>query len=200
MDVAQGKSHLRKHQLCVIHRSPGKTSLQANPSGSKFATERRQEQEIQYSRMCVSKELRWWLRHINQLSPIHHKDPTVFITTDALDQGWGATINDANLSGSWTIEQQSWHSNRKELWTLKRVLQELAHNFRGQTVLAQTDNQSVAIYITKERGTKSLKLLRLAKDILSTAYHNQIHLIARYLPGKYNLLADCLSRFRQAPE
>lgn len=149
---------------------------------------------------CVRKELQWWLDHVDQTSPIHHRDPSVFITTDASDQGWGATVNDRSLSGTWTTDQLPWHSNRKELWTLKMVLQKVAHLYRYQTVLAQTDNRSVAAYITKEGGKKSLKLLQLTTDILEIAHQHQIYLVVRYLPGRYNLLADSLSRFRQAPE
>lgn len=51
VDVAQSKSYPRKHQLCVICCSLGKTSLQANPKTSKFAPRGRQKQEIQPSTM-----------------------------------------------------------------------------------------------------------------------------------------------------
>ncbi|XP_063373997.1 uncharacterized protein LOC134661745 [Cydia amplana] len=148
----------------------------------------------------VTQELHWWLNHSHQPSAIHHKEPTVFITTDASDQGWGATINDMNLSGTWSNEQLSWHSNRKELWTLKETLRQSAAYHKSQTILAQTDNRSVAAYITKEGGTKSRTLLQLAKEILELAHRYQIHLVARYLPGRYNLTADSLSRFRANPE
>ncbi|KAI5644770.1 reverse transcriptase (RNA-dependent DNA polymerase) domain-containing protein [Phthorimaea operculella] len=132
----------------------------------------------------VKQELLWWKNHIDQTSPIHYKDPTVFVTTDASNQGWGATINNIKLNGSWTLEQRSWHSNRKEMWTLKEVLQRYASHFCHRTVLAQTDNKSVAAYITKEGGTKSQTLFQLTVDIFEIVQRHQIHLIARYLPGR----------------
>lgn len=148
----------------------------------------------------VTCELRWWLNHEEQSSPLHEKEPTIFITTDASDLGWGATVNDLKMNGEWTTEQVMWHSNRKELWTLKRVFDEFAQDFSHRTVLAQTDNRTVAAYITKEGGTKSQNLLQLTTDILLQAHHHQIHLIARYLPGRYNITADSLSRFQPPPE
>ncbi|KAJ2942746.1 hypothetical protein O0L34_g14935 [Tuta absoluta] len=148
----------------------------------------------------VKQELLWWKNHIGQTSPIHRKDTTVFVTTDASNQGWGATINNIKLNGSWSLEQRSWHSNRKEMWTLKEVLQRFASHFSHKTILAQTDNKSVAAYITKEGGTKSQALFQLTVEIFRIVHRHQIHLIARYLPGRYNLMADSLSRFRPTSE
>ncbi|CAG9136256.1 unnamed protein product [Plutella xylostella] len=140
------------------------------------------------------------MNNLSQNSSIHHKDPTVFITTDASDQVWGAIVNSKKMNGIWTPLQQSWHSNQKELWTLKEVMRQVAYSFKQKTILVQTDNKSVTAYITKEGGTKSQPLLRLTQDIFEIAQRFQIHIIARYLPGRYNLTADSLSRFCQTPE
>lgn len=148
----------------------------------------------------VIKELQWWLENVNTPSPIHHKDPTIFITTDASNQGWGATVNDTHISGTWSKEQLSWHSNLKELWTLQKAIEMLIPDHQGRTILAQTDNKTVAAYINKEGGTKSSTLLQLTTAILQEAHRNKLHLIVRYLPGRYNQLADSLSRFQQMPE
>lgn len=148
----------------------------------------------------VVQELHWWLQNIVKPSPIHREGARTFITIDAAKDGWGATVNQENLCGPWIKHQKSWHSNQKELWTLLEVLLRVGPKLTGQTVMIQTDNKSVVAYITKEGGTRSLKLLLSTYKILTLAHHYRIHLVARYLPGRYNLIADSLSREYQLPE
>ncbi|KAI5652122.1 reverse transcriptase (RNA-dependent DNA polymerase) domain-containing protein [Phthorimaea operculella] len=63
-------------------------------------------------------DLVWWTKNLHKKSPIHLKPATVFITTDAADKGWGAIVNSSKLKGTWNTNEQNWHSNQKELWTL----------------------------------------------------------------------------------
>lgn len=148
----------------------------------------------------VIKELQWWLENLTKSSIIKTAPPNAFLTTDASDTGWGAVINDKKLSGKWESYQNSWHCNRKELWTLLAVLQAELADLCGKTIIFQTDNRTAASYIRKEGGTKSIHLLRTASEILNIAHQNQITIIPRYLPGRYNGIADRLSRQKQQQE
>nr|XP_034827071.1 uncharacterized protein LOC117984550 [Maniola hyperantus] len=148
----------------------------------------------------VLKELKWWLRNITQISPIHLKEATIFITTDAASSGWGAAIGNEKLNGFWNRQQRAWHSNQKELWAVLESIKRKGSQLRGQTVMVQTDNRTVVAYITKQGGTKSLPLLRITQKILHLANDFRINLIARYIPGKYNGIADSLSRAKELPE
>lgn len=142
----------------------------------------------------VKEELSWWLQNLSKTSDIQIAPPSVFITTDASDIGWGAVINDEKLSGHWNTSQNHWHCNQKELWTLFEVLQKKLELVSGKTVLFQTDNKTAASYIRKQGGTKSQKLLCIASKILHLALQYKITIIPKYLPGRYNGIADSLSR------
>lgn len=156
--------------------------------------------KLYYLPLPVVEELEWWLKNIDQVSPIHIKGPTSFVSTDAALDGWGATVNGSKLWGTWDQKQHTWHSNQKELWTIKEVLMAVGSELHNQTVMVQTDNKTAVAYIMKEGGTKSTRLLQTTFEIFNLTNQHNIHLIARYLPGRYNLIADSLSRTNQLPE
>lgn len=148
----------------------------------------------------AQEELTWWLKNAQKNTPIHVKDPTIFIATDAADLGWGAIANSRHFWGKWTSPQRKWHSNMKELWTIRKVLGHLSSELLGKSVMIQSDNRTTVAYINKQGGTKSSKLLKAAREILLFCDHHRCHLIARYIPGIYNGIADGLSREKALPE
>lgn len=160
--------------------------------------------ENRHKKMPISQtalqELDWWRKNNSQKTLIHTPDPVVFITTDASDQGWGAVVNGQKLWGTWTTKQRSWHSNQKELWTLYEVLKRLRSFLKKKSLMWQTDNRTSVAYITKQGGTKSLRLLKTTTMILELCQIMKCQLIARYIPGICNGLADRLSRLKSMPE
>ncbi|XP_063363975.1 uncharacterized protein LOC134652743 [Cydia amplana] len=145
-------------------------------------------------------ELDWWVRNIKRSTVIHQSKPDTFITTDAADAGWGAIANNQKLWGRWDAEQQQWHCNQKELWALYETIKWLGSSLRDVVAIWQTDNRTAAAYITKQGGTKSRKLLETTTEILRLCDRYNCSLIARYIPGPYNGLADSLSRSKNLPE
>ncbi|KOB65803.1 putative transposon Ty3-I Gag-Pol polyprotein, partial [Operophtera brumata] len=59
-------------------------------------------------------ELSWWLETLTQSTPIHQRQVSHHITTDASGKGWGALVDNLPGSGIWSPEQKLWHSNLKE--------------------------------------------------------------------------------------
>lgn len=145
-------------------------------------------------------ELQWWSENIEKSTVIHHPRPTLFVTTDAADTGWGAIANNQKMGSHWERHQLHWHCNQKELWAAYETLKRLGSTLRNTTVIWQTDNRTAAAYITKQGGTKSKRLLKTAKLILHHCEKLNCNLIARYIPGPYNNLADSLSRNKRLPE
>ncbi|XP_048489159.1 uncharacterized protein LOC125491385 [Plutella xylostella] len=145
-------------------------------------------------------DCKWWLKHLSDISPIFLKATTMFITTDASDLGWGATINGKKQKGQWNTNQKSWHCNRKELWTVYITLKKNEMTLRGHTCLVQSDNRTVVAYLQKQGGTKSLTLLRMTRAIFLLADQLNITINAKYIPGRYNATADSLSRHQELPE
>lgn len=148
----------------------------------------------------VKVELHWWLKNVSQPSMLQGSPPSAFIATDASDVGWGAIVNGKKLSGRWNNSQKQWHCNQKELWTVFIVLQMQREQLQRKTIIIQTDNRTAASYIRKQGGTKSRILFIMASKILKFAQENQMTLIPKYLPGRYNGLADSLSRHKSHQE
>lgn len=109
-------------------------------------------------------------------------------------------MNGDHLWGYWSDEQRNWHSNLKELWTILEVFQRLNPFPAKKTLMVQSDNRTTVAYIEKQGGTKSKKLLDATEKILKFCEVKKCHLIARYIPGIYNGIADGLSRQKALPE
>lgn len=148
----------------------------------------------------VKEELFWWFQNVNKSSTLQIAAPSAFVATDASGIGWGAIVNGKKLSGHWNTYQDLWHSNQKELWVFFEVLQRECTQLRGKTVIFQTDNRTAAAYIRRQGGTKSRKLLNMTAKILNLARSLDINVVPKYLPGKYNGLADSLSRLKTQQE
>ena len=144
--------------------------------------------------------LLWWTANVSTSSPLFPPIPTAFLTTDASDSGWGASVNGHPLSGTWTGPQQRWHINRKELHAVRLAISRHASRLRGSTVLLQSDSKTVVAYVQRQGGTKSLGLLEEVEALLLMTHRSQILLTARFIPGVYNTLADSLSRRQVPPE
>nr|CAI5846212.1 unnamed protein product [Callosobruchus analis] len=149
---------------------------------------------------AVIQDLHWWLRNVDQSSLIWVLKKMSYLTTDASDWGWGATLNDLVISGKWNAKQLDWHCNCKELWAVLESVRRNALILSNQTILLQTDNRTVLAYIIKEGGTKSGKLLELTTELLETCQTFNITIQPQYIPGKYNSTADHLSRGRLLPD
>ncbi|XP_066596619.1 uncharacterized protein [Prorops nasuta] len=161
--------------------------------------QRRPRERIQVNSEVIQ-ELKWWCAIISPSAPLHKRKATHFLTTDAADEGWGAQLIGVHMSGSWTAQQLRWHSNKKELFAVHMALRSQSHNLKEARVLLQTDNRTVVAYIQKEGGTKSLELYELTYQLLKLIDDLKMEISAFYLPGKYNNIADSLSRKKNLPE
>ena len=97
-------------------------------------------------------------------------------------------------SGFWSIIYKKQHINVLEMKAVLLALKAFAVHIKGHLVLLATDNTTVAVYINKQGGTHSRTLCNLAVEAAEWCARNKVHLKSRYLPGRLNALADCLSR------
>jgi len=77
---------------------------------------------------------------------------------------------------------------------------EVSDTLPGSSVMVQSDNLTVVSYINNQGGTKSLSLLTDTGLLLEVVQTHSFTISARYLPGKYNGLADSLSRQSSLPD
>ena len=134
------------------------------------------------------------LDFLTSMSPLHHPSPQLHLFTDSSLEGWGAHMDNHMASGFWSIIYKKQHINVLEMKAVLLALQAFAVHIKGHSVLLATDNTTVAAYINKQGGTHSRTLCNLAVEAAEWCARNKVHLKARYLPGRLNALADCLSR------
>jgi hypothetical protein len=126
--------------------------------------------------------------------PIVQPPPQRDMFTDASLMGWGAHLEDCTAHGVWDTDQSSWHINSLEMEAVRLALLAFETPLAGLRVRVFTDNTTVASYINKQGGTVSESLSLQAERLLLWSHSRGISLLAAFVPGKMNVLADALSR------
>lgn len=80
-----------------------------------------------------------------------------------------------HISGFWRPTESD-HINVLELHAVFLAIKDWAHHLRGLTVAVHCDNPTAVLYILKEGGTHSRKLMLWAKRLFLLADHWQISL------------------------
>ena len=130
-----------------------------------------------------------------ELPPVTHT-----ICTDASSQGWGGHLVQSGdqVSGQWPEKLKLNHINWLEMRAMALVLRHFSPVIRNSHVMLHTDNTTVAAYIRRQGGTKSLSLTEEVSDLLNWAQRNRIILSVSHISGNLNVIADRLSRKGQA--
>ena len=139
--------------------------------------------------------LHWWTLPERFLGvPLLPPEPTLSLCTDASTVGWGAHLEQEDISGIWSQPQSQEHINTLELMAVKLSLQHFATALRDRCVRLYCDNATAVAYLKKEGGTHSPSLSILAEQILTQCDVLNLELLPVHLPGMRNVRADALSR------
>ena len=87
------------------------------------------------------------------------------------------------------------HINAKELLAVVFAVTRFRSYLSNSVVSVQLDNSTARSYLAREGG-KIVDLLAIVEPFLSICDDDNIYFQTYYLPGKYNSIADDLSRFR----
>ena len=130
---------------------------------------------------------------------IHPPDPKFFLYTDASHIGWGAHLEPTALSfhGRWTEDQSQLHISMLEMMAIRLALKQAITFIHHSCIMISTDNTTVVLYINKQGGTHSPNLCVEVWEILNWCLEHDIIIRVRHIPGKFNILADRLSRLDQ---
>ena len=147
--------------------------------------------------------LEFWMTHLNSWngrSLFRDPRPDYILESDAAKVGWGIAWRRDGLPpvvsrGLFPLTLRMSSSNTRELHAAIFGLMAIIHhyNWTGVTVLLRTDNITTLHYLRRMGG----RLLHLTRALLPLAEFlraRQILLLADYLPGIWNVLADPLSR------
>ena len=181
--VLLGRLHLRPLQMCLLsvwkpHIFPLDHPISING--------------------MIRSHLQWWINPIRfeTGTSIHPPDPKFFLYTDASHYGWGAHLEPTTLSfhGRWTENQSQLHINMLEMMAIRLALKQAKTFIHHSCIMISTDNTTVVSYINKQGGTHSPNLCVEVWKILNWCLEQDIVIRVRHIPGKFNILADRLSR------
>ena len=140
--------------------------------------------------------LSWWTvpARLNHPAAWTTPPPSLTLTTDASDAGWGFQSSSGHQGqGTWTLYQRSWHINIKELHTVLIALS-AEPTIRDVTIQILSDNSTTVHCINKQGTSRSRKLQETSEALLELAHQRNLSLQAAYLRGVDNSWADALSR------
>ena len=128
--------------------------------------------------------------------PIHPPDPKIFLYTDASHFGWKAHLEPISLSfdGRWSEDQSQLHINMLEIMAIRFTLIRAFKYIHHSCVMISTNNTTVVSYINKQGRTPSPNLCVEVWKILQWCLKHHIVIRIHHIQGKFNVLADRLSR------
>ena len=86
------------------------------------------------------------------------------------------------------------HINLLEMKAVLLALHAFQDRLIGHSVGLMSDTTTVVAYVNKQGGTVSSSLYLLARQVLMWTEAHSVTLVARYIPGSRNVVADQLSR------
>lgn len=164
-------------------------------SGLRLCPRRHLRRRVTISAQCLA-ALRWWREPaiFHTGSSLGVVSVRAVISTDASLTGWGAVYDGRTASGVWPVHLRDYHINALEMLAVSLALKHFLPLIRGCHVLIRTDNTTVVAYINRQGGTRSLRLHRLARELVLWAGAHLASIRATHVPGALNSGADLLSR------
>ena len=138
--------------------------------------------------------LNWWKQE--SIFNKGEEPPSHTIFTDASLAGWGSHLEPEGLlfHGTWTETQSHLNINVLEMLAITLSLKSALQTIQNSTVLVSTDNTTVVSYLKRQGGTHSPELCLEAWNLLNWCSQHKIQLLVKHIPGRFNTLADRLSR------
>ncbi|XP_044130754.1 uncharacterized protein LOC122943828 [Bufo gargarizans] len=142
-------------------------------------------------------EMRWWIHNLSVWNgrAIVGPQPDLIIESDASLHGWGAHCSGVSTGGPWSPEESHLHINALELLAGSFAIRSFANGVVSSAIRLRMDNISAVRYVNCMGGTRSVVLTHLAKDFWEFCLDRNISVVAEYLPGLHNTLADWSSRY-----
>ena len=118
-----------------------------------------------------------------------------FSTDAASGSGYGGYFAGSWFSGSWEDKQRDWSMPCQELFPIWVSIVVWADRLSGKRIMVHCDNASTVDFLNKGYTNKEPAATILRKIMLASMRGN-FCLKAKHIPGKLNILADHLSRFK----
>lgn len=152
------------------------------------------DRRISLSSNSVS-DIQWWLSNIDsEFNFILESSPSIWISSDASNLGWGAERDGKTTGGRWDSEESLLHINVLELKAVLFALQSLCSDVKSKHIRIRSDNVTAVTYINNMGGMKSSLCNSISKNIWNWARITDNNLTAEHLAGTENTIADKASR------
>lgn len=116
--------------------------------------------------------------------------------TDAAGSiGYAAVFGSWWFAKKWMVDTSHYHITVKELFPIILALEIWGKHMQNSKVLFLSDNQAVVEIINK-KSSRDKVLMKLIRRLVVTSMTHNILFRAKFIAGKTNTVADCLSRFQ----
>ena len=147
----------------------------------------------------VRQDIVWWFQFIqsfNGKSLLLHKTPIECVYTDACDKGAGGSFGADwfyyNWSQDWP-EAETFHINEKEVLAVVLAAYRWSHLWQHKKVIIYSDN-SVTVASINKGTARNKTIMRGLRSLFWLSAIFNFHLVARFIPGISNTVADSASR------
>ena len=147
-------------------------------------------------------DIQWWLQFMNQFNghtSMVDNRPAAPVCIDACTEAAGAYFQGEWVYTPWIKACPSvyhLHFNFKEVLALEPAVRHWGYLWRDKKVYVHTDNQAAAGIINKGSCRNPLVMASLRRVFWYSAIFN-FRIKAVYYPGRYNSIADAVSRVHQ---
>lgn len=211
--VASGKMTMRevaKIQGVLVAASPAIPSMRHRSHSLRNWLRQRQRARHRWSEtlripLDVAEELTQWANQLRDWNgtTIIPREATHILEIDASSSRFGVLDATSNLASStaWSEQelQQLITSNRRELASILKEMTGRARNgllAPGMVLEVHSDNSAAVSYVNCQGG-RIPELDRVAQTIWATVLKHQCWIQARFLPGRFQVASDPLSRGRE---
>ena len=139
-------------------------------------------------------EMLWWIQNLPHMFNVtNHRNPSVYIYSDASNHAWGSYMCNKETGGHWDESEIDCHINIKEILAVKFSLKSFVSNLRSISVKIYIDNTTIVAAI-RHMGTSHSDIInKYTKDVWEWCIERDIWLIPTYVCSWDNF-ADLPSR------
>ena len=142
-----------------------------------------------------------WLEFLNNFNGRSFFLATRFLTGDVLQLytdaaggvGYGAMCGSAWFHGRWPETWRSFSVSVLELYPIMAAVVVWSDSWANKNVCFFTDHESL-VPILNNQTSRDPNIMALLRPLVLTCLRFNINFTARHIPGRYNILADKLSR------
>ena len=140
-------------------------------------------------------ELNWWLNNLpHATAPIIRGPPTVTVSSDACNYGWGMVFGNLKANGHFSLKELPFSINTKETLAIYYGFLSFKHLLNNKHIHFQSDSTTAISYVRKMGGMNSELRSKIARDLWNEVNKANSWLSISHLAGRENLEADIASR------